>query len=204
MTVKVIAKSSAQLARSAFVGMTFIALAACSSAPARDADVYYDIRPQIAPVSFGTTQSLKLQSVSVKGLQSGRSLVLEMATAPVQFQEVRGHLWHVSPSELIETAVANALGSASQDLIIGTTDTIDNEDLRLKMIVEKFHFTTDQTAKISFDAVLKNKRGKIIFTKKYETIQASQSAGYQGAVSALEAALASTISQMAKNLSAAL
>ena len=204
MTTKLVFKSSVKMGQFALVGMSLFALAACSSAPARDADVYYDLRPEIAPITFGSTQTLKLQSVSVKGLQSGRSLVFELASAPVQFQEVRGHLWHVSPSELIESAVANALGSASQDLIIGTTDTIDEEDLRLKLIVEKFHFTPDQSAKISFDAVLKNKRGKIIFSQRYNVETDISASGYQGAVSALEDGLASSITAMANDISAAL
>ena len=70
-------------------------------------DTYYDMQPDIAPVTFQSDKTLKLQSVSVKGLQSGRSLVIEKATNPVQYQEVRGHLWHVAPSTLIENAISD-------------------------------------------------------------------------------------------------
>ena len=174
---------------SAVMGLSILALSACSSAPARDADTYYDMRPEIGDVSFGSDKTLKIQSVSVKGLQSGRSLIIEKDTNPIQYQEVRGHLWHVSPSDLIETSMSNALIQASQDLVIGTSDTIDGEDLRLRIVVTKFHFSPNDTAKLAFDAVIKDKRGKIISSTRYDLSQPISGSGYDNAVLALETAL---------------
>ena len=188
----------------AATGLALLALSACSSAPARDADTYYDMRPQIAPVTFNSNQVLKIQSVSVKGLQSGRSLVFEKQTNPVQYQEVRGHLWHVAPSDLIESAITNALISASQDLVIGTSDTIDNEDMRLRLVITKFHFTPDTAAHLAFDAVLKNRKGHIISSTRYDISEPITQAGYEGAVLALEAALGEAIIALASDVSQAL
>lgn len=180
------------------------ALAACSSAPARQADIYYDLRPTIAPVSFASNDTLEIQSVTVKGLQSARSLVIETGKSPVQYQEVRGHLWHVAPSNLIERAVTDALSSASQDMVIGSSQTVDNEDYRLKLTVEKLHFTPSETAHLDIEAVLKNKSGKIITTKRYQIAQAIAGSDNQAAVMALEMALADMIGQLAKDIRSAL
>ena len=188
----------------ALCGLALISLGACSQAPARNADTYYDIRPQIADIAFGSDKVLKIQSVSVKGLQSGRSLVIESGTNPVQYQEVRGHLWHVAPSDLIETALVNALTKASQDLKIGTSDTIDNEELRLKIVVSQFHIAPDTSAHIAFDAMLKDKRGKIITSTRYQMNEPILGTGYEAAVSALENGLSDAFSALAKDMAAAL
>lgn len=181
-----------------------LALAACSSAPARQADIYYDLRPTIAPVSFASNKVLEVQSVTVKGLQSARSLVIETGISPVQYQEVRGHLWHVAPSNLIERAVTDALSSASQDMVIGLSQTVDNEDYRLKLTVEKLHFKPADAAHLDIEAVLKNKSGKIITTKRYQIAQAITGSDNQAAVMALELALADMIGQLAQDIRSAL
>ena len=204
MTNKVNLTHNAQhlsaLVTSALCGVGLLLLSACSSAPARDADTYYDMRPDIADITFQSDKTLKIQSVSVKGLQSGRSLVMEKATSPVQYQEVRGHLWHVAPSTLIENAISEALISASQDLQIGTADTVDNEDMRLRIVVRKFHFTAQQNAYLAFAAVLKDKRGKIISSTNYDITEPVTEAGYEGAVLALEKAMSQAVTALAADI----
>ena len=190
--------------RASICGLALCALAACSSAPARDADTYYDLRPEIADITFGTTQVLQVQSVSVKGLQSGRSLVFETAASPVQYQEVRGHLWHVAPATLIETALADSLMAASQDMVIGTNDTIDDEDFRLKLIVSKFHFSPSQNAHIALDAVIKDRKGKIISSTRYDVQEPLSGSDYSDAVKALETALARIITALGSDIASAL
>ena len=197
-------KSPLSYITSGMIGMTLLVLTACAAAPARDADTYYDLRPTVAPLAFGSTKILKIQSVTVKGLQSGRPLIFEKSTNPVQYQEARGHLWHLAPSSLIETALANALTSASQDLIIGTADTIDNEDLRLKLVVSKFHFAPDHSAYLSFDAIIKDKRGKILSSTSYDIVEPLNASGYEAAVLALEAALSAGITAMSADIASAL
>lgn len=192
------------IGRTAFFGASLMALAACSSAPARDADIFYDLRPELAETSYGSSQVLLVQSVSVKGIQSARPLVVETATSPVQLQDVRGHLWHEAPSSLIETAITDALIAASQDLVIGTNDTVDNEDLRLKIIVSKFHFTPSQAAHFAFDAVLKNKRGQIISSKRYDVSEPLSGTDYSDAVIALEKAMTKALKAVQKDIAAAL
>ena len=181
-----------------------ILLSACAAAPARDADKYYDLRPTIASLSFGSQQSLAIQSVSVKGLQSARPLIALQNDAPIQFGETRGHLWHVAPSTLWQRALADSLSEASQDLIIGTTDTIDNEDYRLKVTVTQFHFVPTQKAVIDFEAVLKNKRGKIIDVSRYSAEQPLAGETIDDAVMALQNAMSDAIALLAQDIAQAL
>lgn len=192
------------IGRTALTGALLLGLAACSSAPARDADIFYDIRPSLADISYGSTKSVKLQSVSIKGIQSGRPLVIETNDAPLSFQDVRGHLWHEAPASLIETAIADALIASSQDLIIGTADTIDREDYRLKIIVSKFHFTKTNRAYFAFDAVIKDGRGNILSSERYEFEEAYEGTDYGAAVTALEAAITKGISAISDDIAAAL
>ena len=184
--------------------MGLLLLSACAAAPPRDADKYYDLKATIAPLSFGSQQSLAVQSVSVKGLQSARPLVELQNAEPIQYGEIRGHLWHVAPSTLWQRAVADALSEASSDLKIGTTDTIDNEDFRLKISVTQVHFVPNQKAVIDFEAILKDSRGKIVSVNRYSAEQAISGNDVAGAVIALQDALSSAIAQLAQDVKAAL
>ena len=105
---------------------------------------------------------------------------------------------------LWQRAVADALSEASSDLKIGTTDTIDNEDFRLKISVTKFHFVPNQKAVIDFEAILKNSRGKIVSVNRYSAEQAISGNDVAGAVIALQDALSSAIAQLAQDVKAAL
>lgn len=193
-----------RLIGSALFGISLLTLSACTSAPARDADIFYDLRPEIGAVTFGSDKVLKVQSVSIKGLQSGRPLVIETAQDPVQFQDLRGHLWHEAPASLIETALVDALIAASQDLVIGTSDTVENEDYRLKLVISKFHFTPGQSAYLAFDSVVKDKRGKIISTTRHALEEPISGPNTQQAVAALEIALTKAIMAITKDIAAAL
>ena len=184
--------------------MGVVLLSACAAAPARDADKYYDLSPVIAPITFGSEQSLAIQSVSVKGLQSARPLIALQNKAPIQYGEIRGHLWHIAPSTLWQRALADSLSAASQDLQIGTTDTIDDEDYRLKISVTDFHFVPSETAIIDFEAVLKNKRGKIISVNRYSAAEPISGDDIGAAVIGLQTALSKAISLLAQDIQTAL
>ena len=186
------------------LGFGLMALSACSSAPARDADIFYDLRPEIADVTFGSDKIIKVQSVSIKGLQSGRPLVIENGQAPVQFQDLRGHLWHEPPASLIETALVDAMMKASQDVTFGTSDTVDDEDYRLKLVISKFHFQPGKTAHLAFDAVVKDKRGKIVSTTRYDFVEPINGTDTAQAVAALEIALTKAITAIAGDIANAL
>ena len=181
-----------------------LVLAACAAAPARVADKYYDLQPRIGSFMFGTNASIRVDSVTVKGLQSGRPLVIQAGDAPVYYEEVRGHLWHVAPSTMLQRAFVDALSEASGDATIGTSDTLDMSDMRLKLTVTKLIIMPNEAAAIDIEAVLKNKSGDIILVQDYQGQTATRGAGYEGAVLAMQDALADVIGRLAADIRQAL
>ena len=76
--------------RFVFFGLVLL-LAACSAATPRTPDTYYDFSLALPPLAFGTTDSIALQRVDIRGVQSGRALVVVAGETPRRFQELRGH-----------------------------------------------------------------------------------------------------------------
>ena len=179
-------------------------LAACTAAPARVADKYYDLQPRIGSFMFGSNASIRVDSITVKGLQSGRPLVIQAGDAPVHYEEVRGHLWHVAPSTLLQRAIVDALSDASGDATIGTSETLDTNDFRLKLTVTKLVIMPDEAAAIDIEAVLKNKSGDILLVETYQGQTGVRGAGYDAAVLAMQDALADVITRLAADIRQAL
>jgi ABC-type uncharacterized transport system auxiliary subunit len=144
-----------------------LVLAACSAAPVRSPDTHYDLEVTMAPVSFGTEATIALRRVDVRGLQSGRSLVIITGTAPVRFQEQRGHFWHVATPTLIERAFLTAINDASTDAAFGTSDSFDEVDYRLVLTVSRFAYVPGGEAMVDFDATVTTSDGDVLLARSY-------------------------------------
>lgn len=144
-----------------------LVLAACSAAPVRSPDTHYDLEVTMAPVSFGTEATIALRRVDVRGLQSGRSLVIITGTAPVRFQEQRGHFWHVATPTLIERAFLTAMNDASTDAAFGTSDSFDEVDYRLLLTVSRFAYVPGGEAMVDFDATVTTSDGDVLLARSY-------------------------------------
>jgi ABC-type uncharacterized transport system auxiliary subunit len=144
-----------------------LVLAACSAAPVRSPDTHYDLEVTMAPVSFGTEATIALRRVDVRGLQSGRSLVIITGTAPVRFQEQRGHFWHVATPTLIERAFLTAMNDASTDATFGTSDSFDEVDYRLLLTVSRFAHVPAGEAMVDFDATVTTSDGDVLLARSY-------------------------------------
>ena len=144
-----------------------LVLAACSAAPVRSPDTHYDLEVTMAPVSFGTEATIALRRVDVRGLQSGRSLVIITGTAPVRFQEQRGHFWHVATPTLIERAFLTAMNDASTDATFGTSDSFDEVDYRLLLTVSRFAYVPGGEAMVDFDATVTTSDGDVLLARSY-------------------------------------
>ena len=144
-----------------------LVLAACSAAPVRSPDTHYDLEVTMAPVSFGTEATIALRRVDVRGLQSGRSLVIITGTAPVRFQEQRGHFWHVATPTLIERAFLTAMNDASTDAAFGTSDSFDEVDYRLLLTVSRFGYVPGGEAMVDFDATVTTSDGDVLLARSY-------------------------------------
>ena len=147
--------------------VAILLLAACSAAPIRDPDTHYDLDVTMAPVSFGAEAAIALRRVDVRGLQSGRSLVLVTGTDPVRFQEQRGHFWHVATPTLIERAFLTAMNEASTDAAFGTSDSFDKVDYRLILSVSRFAYVAGGEAMVDFDATVTSADGDVVLARSY-------------------------------------
>lgn len=178
-----------------------ITLTSCAPAPSRSPDVYYDIA--LAPVvqTYGSTASLSVSPLSAQGVMSSRPLVIQSSSEPLSFTELRGHLWHVSPAQLLQSALAESLSAGSTDLIIGTSETISSPDFRAKLKVKQFSFRPGIDATLTLEAILRSASGDILYSGTLSATHpisddtaAAAVRAYQHALQELSAELAGIIS----------
>lgn len=164
-------------------------LAACSSSAPRAPDTYFDFAVTVPALSFGTTDRIALQRVDIRGVQSGRALVVVTGDTPRQFQELRGHYWHVAAPTLIERAFLDAMRTASSDARFGTSDMMKDADYRMTLNVTEFAFQPGGAASIRFDAVVTRKKGATVLSESYwGTAPLSGSSSAAGVTALSEAA----------------
>ena len=147
--------------------LAMLMLAACSAAPVRSPDTHYELDVTMAPVSFGAEAAIALRRVDIRGLQSGRSLVIVTGTDPVRFQEQRGHFWHVATPTLIERAFLTTMNEASTDAAFGTSDSFDKVDYRVTLAVSRFAYVPGGEAMVDFDATVTAANGDVVLARSY-------------------------------------
>lgn len=180
------------------------ALAACAARPARDVDSHYDIAVVVPETSFGSDASIMMRRVDIRGIQSGRPLIQIIANNPVEFQEARGHYWHVSAPTLLERAISDALSAASTDASFGTSETMQDADFQYSVDMRLFAYAPNGDAQVAFGVVVKNNKGKIVLSQDYAATASVTSSAPAAAVNALGKALSTALGTMAADLAAAI
>ena len=170
----------------------------CAPAPSRTPDVFYDLSVQPVEQTYGSTLSLSISSISAQGVMSGRPFVTQTSTDPVAYTELRGHLWHIPPSQLLQSALVDGLSRGSADLQIGTSDTLSSPDYRLKLKLRQFSFTPNGEAVISLEGVIKSRQSEVLNTAVYSAQQPVAGNTAEAAVRAYQEA----VQQIAQQLSA--
>ena len=170
----------------------------CAPAPSRTPDVFYDLSVQPVEQTYGSTLSLSISSISAQGVMSGRPFVAQTSTDPVAYTELRGHLWHIPPSQLLQSALVDGLSRGSADLQIGTSDTLSSPDYRLKLKLRQFSFTPNGEAVISLEGVIKSRQSEVLNTAVYSAQQPVAGNTAEAAVRAYQEA----VQQIAQQLSA--
>ena len=170
----------------------------CAPAPSRTPDVFYDLSVQPVEQTYGSTLSLSISSISAQGVMSGRPFVTQTSTDPVAYTELRGHLWHIPPSQLLQSALVDGLSRGSGDLQIGTSDTLSSPDYRLKLKLRQFSFTPNGEAVISLEGVIKSRQSEVLNTAVYSAQQPVAGNTAEAAVRAYQEA----VQQIAQQLSA--
>jgi len=170
----------------------------CAPAPSRTPDVFYDLSVQPVEQTYRSTLSLSISSISAQGVMSGRPFVTQTSTDPVAYTELRGHLWHIPPSQLLQSALVDGLSQGSADLQIGTSDTLSSPDYRLKLKLRQFSFTPNGEAVISLEGVIKSRQSEVLNTAVYSAQQPVAGNTAEAAVRAYQEA----VQQIAQQLSA--
>ena len=170
----------------------------CAPAPSRTPDVFYDLSVQPVEQTYRSTLSLSISSISAQGVMSGRPFVTQTSTDPVAYTELRGHLWHIPPSQLLQSALVDGLSRGSADLQIGTSDTLSSPDYRLKLKLRQFSFTPNGEAVISLEGVIKSRQSEVLNTAVYSAQQPVAGNTAEAAVRAYQEA----VQQIAQQLSA--
>jgi ABC-type uncharacterized transport system auxiliary subunit len=186
------------------IAVAMLVLAGCSAAPVRSPDTHYDLDVTMAPVSFGAEAAIALRRVDVRGLQSGRSLVIITGTDPVRFQEQRGHFWHVATPTLIERAFLTAMNDASTDAAFGTSDSFNSVDFRLVLSVSRFAYVAGGEAMVDFDATVISANGDVLLARSYWGRSPLAGDGPADGVNGLGAALGEAMTVFAGELAAVL
>jgi len=186
------------------IAVAMLVLAGCSAAPVRSPDTHYDLDVTMAPVSFGAEAAIALRRVDVRGLQSGRSLVIITGTDPVRFQEQRGHFWHVATPTLIERAFLTAMNDASTDAAFGTSDSFNSVDFRLVLSVSRFAYVAGGEAMVDFDATVISANGDVLLARSYWGRAPLAGDGPADGVNGLGAALGEAMTVFAGELAAVL
>ena len=180
------------------------ALGACAAKAPRGADTHYGITAAIPATTFGTTASVALRRVDIRGVQSGRSLVHIVSDNPPQYQEARGHFWHVATPTLLERAVNTALQQGSTDAVFGTNAALQDADYSYSIAIETFAFEPTGDARIVFDAIVKDDRGAVVLSKRYSAAAPVAANSAKNGVSALSEALSAATTAFAIDLAAAI
>ena len=186
----------------AFAGLL---LASCSAAPMREADRFYGLDIQIEAQSFGDDDTILVKPAQIRGVQSGRPLVMAESQSPLKLIESRGHFWHIAPNYLIRDAMAAGLDAASTDMRFRTDDLLNIANYSLHMSVKDWHYQADGMAVVSLQAALKSRNGALIFTQDYRA-QTKMTAQHDAsaAVLALEEGLRAITQDIASDIASAL
>lgn len=201
---------TSSLVRSAYLTRIFAAISlaglmtSCAPAPSRSPDVFYDLSVHPVAQTYGSTASLSIASVSAQGVMSGRPFVTQTSSDPVAYTELRGHLWHIPPAQLLQTALIDGLSSGSTDLQIGTIDTITSPDYRLKLKLKQFSFRPNGDAVISLDAVIKSRTSEVLKSATYSARYRVEGASAEEAVRAYQKAVQEIAAQLSADIAALL
>lgn len=179
-------------------------LLSCSTAGPRMPDTHYDLAVTLPPLRIGASTTVELQRVDMRGLQSGRALVMITGDTPRRFQEVRGHYWHVAAPTLIERAFLDAMNTASSDARFGTGKTMPDAAYRLTLVVDEFAFAPDGVASVSFEAVMTSRTGEIVLAETYQGTAPVAGAETGDGVLALAVAAGTAFAALASEMASAI
>ena len=179
-------------------------LVACSAAPKREADRFYDLAVKPVTERYGQMAEIEVRPVTIKGVQSGRALIIQESASPLQLVEQRGHFWHSQPSYLLQNATISALNAGSSDAVFGTSESLKQINYRLKLSATHFAYAPNGEAIIAMDMSLQTKSGQVITSGSYTATAPINAPDIIDAVGAFGTATTIILQAIAADIAAAI
>ena len=192
------------IGRCAVIVLAVCFLSGCTSAPKRLPNQFYGLQASLPTQTYGKSVSIEVRPVSIRGVESSRTLVRLVSDDPIKLEEVSGHLWHMAPANMIQQVTVDALSASSADAVFGTSDSVVNPDYRLKLSIHRFAFSFDASAILTFDATLTASNGRIVHTRRYLNEVALNSKEIDSAVNAYSLALRNALKKLATDIAKAI
>ena len=186
------------------LGTAMAVLASCSAAPKREADRFYDLNVEAISERYGQIAEIEIKPVTIKGVQSGRALIIQESATPLQLVESRGHFWHSQPSYLLQNAAISGLNAGSSDVVFGKSDSLKRINYRLRLTATHFAYEPDGQALISMEMSLQTKSGQVLASGSYTASAPLESPAPIDAVSAFGTATSLVLQAIAADIATAL
>lgn len=179
-------------------------LSGCTSAPKRLPNQFYSLQASLPSQTYGKSVSIEVRPVSIRGVESSRPLVRLVSDDPIKLEEVKGHLWHMAPANMVQQVTADALSASSADAVFGTSDSVVDADYRLKLSIHRLAFSFDVSAILTFDATLTTFNGRVVHTRRYLNEVALSSREIDSVVNAYSLALSSALKNLSMDIAKAI
>lgn len=190
--------------RCAIIVLSFSLLSGCTSAAKRSPNQFYSLQASLPTQTYGKPVSIEVRPVSIRGVESSRPLVRLVSNNPIKLEEVKGHLWHMAPANMVQQVVADALSASSADAVFGTSDSVVDADYRLKLSVHRLAFSFDGSAVLTFDATLTASNGNVVHSLRYFSETALNSKEIDSVVNAYSLALSSALKNLSTDIAKAI
>ncbi|MDA7648258.1 PqiC family protein [Alphaproteobacteria bacterium] len=154
--------------------------------------------------TYGRSISIEVRPVSIRGVESSRPLVRLVSDNPIKLEEVKGHLWHMAPANMVQQVVADAFSASSADAVFGTSDSVVDADYRLKLSIHRLAFSFGGSAILIFDATLTSSNGRVLHTRRYLSEAALNSKEIDSVVNAYSLALSSSLKNLSTDIAKAI
>ncbi len=193
--------------RHIFIGaLVGAGMAGCAGAPEFLPHTHYGLQPELQAVGATAGQPVFIvEPVQIEGVMAGRPLVRLIGEKPLRLREVEGHMWHVAPRHLIQTALARALdGNGAGARFLLADSGVDGGDFRVRAQISEFFWTpeADNGARMRVTVSVENlKTRQIVMRTTYLGEAAVTADTAQDGVMALEIALSDIAAQFARDLS---
>ena len=177
-------------------------LAGCAAPTQRIIETHYGLSPALAAVDLGG-RVMVIGRVNASGIFAGRPLIRRRGTAPLNYEETRGKLWHSSPADLLQDSLVRGWNAASTEQV-ATAGNVSANGLKLDLSVTELCYTETMAGRIGFHARLIDAGRKTLLDRHYEAESAANGGSLDDAVIAIELALAHAANQLGRDIEASL